>query len=163
MNYEQAEAIARMQAAIEEAQAQGPHDPFTRAAIVLRTVLILILIIPVTLLEIPVTLVGGCLIGCTMGLLLIPLTLLWLPQLGLLIGTSWLWLKVPLSRPFLLLPGVAIAVVADTYVSLMPDPEKDSKYTKLALASEWPLTFLLLRPDRLLGPAFDADGEGDAP
>lgn len=153
-------AIHRMDLAVQIAHVEGPKDIFTTTAMGLSVVLRLILAIPVTLMEIPLTFLGGCAISLTFGLLLIPLTVLWLPQLGLLVGTSWLWLRVPILRPLLLLPGVLVAVIADTYVALMPDPEKDSKYAKLTLATEWPLSSLLLQPDRLLaraGFATDAD------
>jgi hypothetical protein len=149
MNYEDAGAIQQMNAAIARAHELGPDDIFTKTAQIVRTALLAVLVIPVTIAEIPLTLIGGCAIGCTAGLLLLPLSIIWLPQLGLLLGTSWLWLKAPILRPFLLIPGVAIAVISNTYVALMPDPEKASKYTKLAITSEWPLSIMLVHPGRL--------------
>ena len=82
----------------------------------------------------------GLLVSVTFGLLLIPLSVvLWWPFLGFLLGSSWLWGKVGLSRPVLLLPGVAVAEVASAVVGLMPSMgEWQSRGMKLALCESWP-------------------------
>jgi hypothetical protein len=97
-------------------------------------------------LEIVTTAVGGCLLALTFDLLLIPLTIIWLPLWALLLGTSWLWLKAWYLRPILLLPGVLVSFVADIFVTLAPETERAAKWAKLAIANEWPLSWLLVRP-----------------
>jgi len=64
----------------------------------------------------------------------------------LLLGTSWLWLDAWYLRPILLVPRVLVATLADLYVMLAPEPEKDAKYMKLSMAGEWPLTWYLIKP-----------------
>ena len=107
------------------------------------TTVLLLVIFPV---ELVTTFVGGCLIALTFGLFLLVLAAIWLPLLGLLLGTSWLWLKAWPLRPVLLIPGVLIALLSHVFVILAPEPERDVKDAKLALAEEWPLTWYLLRP-----------------
>ena len=89
-------------------------------------------------------------------------TALWLPMYGFLVGTSWLWLNAWPLRPVLLLPGVAVAVIGETYVSLAPEPERDAKHAKLSIAQEWPLSWYLLRPPPAYGlvPCDVCGGEG---
>ena len=89
--------------------------------------------------------VGHGLIAVVLGfLVLIILTLVWFPIWGMLVGTSWLWFRYPLSRPFLLLPGIILAVVAAVYIILVPDPHKGKRYTDMA--GEWPLTWQIWSP-----------------
>jgi hypothetical protein len=55
-------------------------------------------------------------------------------------------LKTPILRPILLLPGVTIAVVANFYVSLIPDMgEKYQKLIKLAICDNWPYSHIIWR------------------
>ena len=62
--------------------------------------------------------VGHGLIAVVLGfLVLIILTLVWFPIWGMLVGTSWLWLRYPWNRPFLLLPGIILAIVAAVYTN----------------------------------------------
>ena len=89
---------------------------------------------------------GGRLITATFGVFSLILTLMWLPLFVFLVGTSWLWLKVWVLRPLLMIPGVLIALFAYVFVSLMPEPESDVKHTKLAFAGEWPLSWYLIKP-----------------
>ena len=139
------------------ARQHGPQDIFTRAAQISMKVgsAALLILIPV---QFVTTAVGGCLIALTFGLFAILLSLIWLPFLGLLLGSSWLWLKVPLLRPILLVPGVLVALVADAYVMLAPEPEADAKWAKLTLAGEWPLSWLIsFPPDEWYGDVSELD------
>ena len=70
--------------------------------------------------------------------LLFFLTISWWPIWGLLVGSSWLWLRLEFARPVLFLPGVFIGIFAYLYLMLVPDPEKFPHYT--SLAQEWPLS-----------------------
>ena len=89
---------------------------------------------------------GGRLIAATFGIISLILTLIWLPLFVFLVGTSWLWLKVWILRPLLMIPGVLIALFTYVFVSLMPEPESDVKRTKLTFAGEWPLSWYLMKP-----------------
>ena len=76
--------------------------------------------------------------------LLMILDIIWLPIWGMLVGSSWLWLKYPVARPFLILPGMILAVGALIYIMLAPEPHKNPRYT--LLPREWPLSWLLWSP-----------------
>ena len=130
---------------ISLAHTYAPRDIFTKVAraLVLAITSALMVLTPI---EIVTTAVGGCLTGCTFGLLFVVLSIIWWPFFALLLGTSWLWLRAWYLRPILLLPGVIVALLATLYVMLTPDPEKDAKYAKLSMAEEWPLSWYLLRP-----------------
>ena len=70
--------------------------------------------------------------------------LIWFPLWGLLVGTSWLWMVSIRARPFLLLPGIVLAIFSFIYLMLVPDSKKGLRYP--AMAGEWPLTWSLWRP-----------------
>ncbi len=53
---------------------------------------------------------------------LLLLTVIWLPVWGLLVGTSWLWLRCSGTRTLLILPGFLVSLVATTVVLFEPDP-----------------------------------------
>lgn len=127
------------------ASAHAPQDIFTKIARVSMAGTS-VLAIPLFPIEVVTTGAGGCLIALTFGLFALVLTAIWLPFLGLLLGTSWLWLKAWPLRPILLIPGVLIATLSHVYVILAPEPERDAKWAKLALAEEWPLSWYLMRP-----------------
>jgi hypothetical protein len=139
------EGINQTNYRISLAHTFAPEDIFTKVARVLvpATQLPLMVLAPV---EMVTTALGGCLAGCTFGLLFVVLSIIWWPFLAFLLGTSWLWLHAWYLRPILLLPGVIVALVADLYVMLMPEPEKDAKYMKLSMAGEWPLSWYLFKP-----------------
>jgi hypothetical protein len=147
MNIEQRANIQLMEERVAFARARGPSDIFTSTAKLLTTALTGILGIVLIPVELVTTALGGCLLALTFGLLAVLLTVIWLPLFGLLVLTSWLWIRVAVLRPLLLLPGVVVAVISYVFVALMPDPERDAKHGKLALASGWPLTILIMRTD----------------
>ena len=130
---------------ISLAEQHAPRDIFTKLAIISLKGLTsaLVILMPI---QIITTALGGCVIAVTFGLFLLLLNLIWWPFLALLLSTSWLWLHAWYMRPILLLPGIVIAVIAVLYVMLAPDPERDSKYTKLALAGDWPLSWYIIKP-----------------
>jgi hypothetical protein len=72
------------------------------------------------------------------------MTALWIPFWGLLMGSSWLWLRYPLTRPLLLIPGVPFALILTIVLMLVPDPEKQKRY--VSIAQVWPLTWNLWQP-----------------
>lgn len=138
-------AISDIELRVRMAKEHGPHDILTNIAWALAKVLaaFTLVLFPI---QIVTTSIGGCLIALTFGLLILVLTVIWLPFYGLLLGTSWLWLSAWYLRPILLLPGLLVSLVAGAYVMLAPEPEKDAKWAKLALAHEWPLSWLLIKP-----------------
>ena len=143
MNALQANAV--VSAMLTEAQAAGPRDPFTLFAFTLNSILKLILI-PTMLLVPIVTFALGILVSLTFGLLLFLLSLIWLPIFGLLLGTSWLWLRAWYLRPILIIPGVITAFIGSLYVRFVPDMgEKYQKVLKLGYCDAWPWTYTMFR------------------
>ena len=128
------------------ARSYGPFDPITRFSDVLGH-LFDIPLFPFIILLVPLsTFVLGILTGCTFGLVLLPFTVMWLLLLGLLMATSWLWVRVAFIRPFLLLPGVAFARLAGLYAALMPEMgDWESRATKQALCNVWPHSIHVFR------------------
>ncbi len=139
------QAIENIEDRAALARHYGPQDIFTKVAKVSMEAgsTALLVLFP---LQIVTTAIGGCVVGLTFGLFAFLLSLIWLLFLGLLLGSSWLWLKVPLLRPILLVPGVVLALIADAYVRLAPEPERVAKWAKLTLAQEWPLSWLIVFP-----------------
>ena len=136
------EANNVVNAIVAEATASGPQDPLTKFAFILRSGMGL-LTFPTIILIPPVTIILAILVTITFGLLLLPLSAIWLLFLGFLLGSSWLWIKIPVSRPFLIIPGVLLATLAGVYVSLVPDMgEKYQKVLKMGMADSWPYSFL---------------------
>jgi len=101
-------------------------------------------------LQLVTTLVGGCLVSCTFGLLLLPLSAVWMVLLGLLLGTSWLWDRaerlrfgplIALAHIPLAVVGIPLALLSETYVSLVPSMgEFESRHMKLVTCWVWPFS-----------------------
>ena len=81
---------------------EGSNDFLSRSTFFLNKALTIPLAFLTILLVPPVTLVLGLAVTLTLGLLLIPLSLIWIPLFGVLVGSSQLWMKVPFLRPVLL-------------------------------------------------------------
>ena len=97
------------------------------------------ILLPTILLQGVSTFVLGLAVQATFGLLLLPMTLIWLPFLGFLLGTSRLWFAAPVLRPVLILPGVLISNLGALYVGLMPSMgEWDSRMNKMVICHSWP-------------------------
>ena len=115
------------------------------------------------------TAVGGCLVSCTFGLLLLPLSLVWLILAGLLVGTSWLWeqagvLRVPplvaIARIPIAVIGIPLALLSEIYVCLVPSMgELESRLTKLITCWVWPFSLDYWRFYILGRPLDSADAE----
>ncbi len=88
------------------------------------------------------TLVLGLLVKVSLGVLLIPFSLIWVALfMGPLLGLSWLWRKVPLLRIPVACCGIPIAVLGDTYSALLPSMgEWESRFSKLALCETFPFS-----------------------
>ncbi len=94
-------------------------------------------IIPVQLVT---TLILG--LGCTVtfGLLLLPLSLVWIACFWApMLGISWVARKAPYMRSALGIVFMPLAVLADIYVALMPSMgEIESRALKLMFVEAWP-------------------------
>ena len=127
------------------ARSISPSDFFTMFArlIVSRATFILaFILIPFDILG---RFIGKGLVAVVLGFfVLMFLDIVWLIVWGLLVGTSWIWLRYPWARPFLVLPGMTLAVSAHIFVMIAPDPHKNDKYPRIA--GEWPLTWLVWSP-----------------
>ena len=100
-------------------------------------------------LTIPATQVG-CLLGfvhlalmiVTFGIYALLWTVLWLPFLGVALGTSWLWSKAPILWPVWVVVGVPFLLVAYVLVLLGPrDVGGEDKKAKLGMLMAWPYTY----------------------
>jgi hypothetical protein len=98
-----------------------------------------ILVIPVQFIT---TFVLGLLVTISFGILLFPISLIWILLSFPMIGVSWLtskikWLRVPLG-----LLGIPWAFVANIFVALMPSMgELESRAAKLMLTCSWPYSW----------------------
>ena len=99
-----------------------------------------IIVIPVQLVT---TLVLGILFSITFGLLLIPFSIIWIVLFyGPLIGLSYLYERVKLLRPFIVIIGIPIAVIGDTYVALIPSMgEMESRFSKMIICQSFPYSW----------------------
>jgi len=102
------------------------------------------LVIPI---QFVTTFVLGFLVRVTFGLLLFPMSLIWIVAfLGPLLGLSWVWEKAPFLRIPLAIIGIPLAFLGNIYATLMPSMgELDSRVSKLLLSESWPYTFDCLR------------------
>jgi hypothetical protein len=96
---------------------------------------------------------AGCLLGIvhgafmivTFGLYAVLWTLVWLPMLGIILATSWVWWKVPILWPVWLLLALLFLLVGYVIVLLGPqDPGGEDKIAKAALLESWPYTYFVM-------------------
>ena len=96
-------------------------------------------IIPVQLVT---TFVLGLLVGMSFGLLLLPISFIWILLSFPMIGASWVtaklgWLRTPIG-----LLGIPWAFIANTFVALMPSMgELESRAAKLMIVQSWPYSW----------------------
>lgn len=93
------------------------------------------------------TFVLGILIKLTFGLLLFPLSLVWTVLfLYPLVGLSYVYEKAPILRILIAIIGIPIAVLGNTYASLIPSMgETDSRISKLLFTESFPYTWHFYR------------------
>ena len=100
-------------------------------------------VIPLQLLT---TLVLGLMVWLTFGLLLLPLSFIFLLMWGPLVALSWLGARVRYSRELVGLLGLPLAVVAEVYVALMPSMgELENRAAKMLLVRCYPYSWEFLR------------------
>ena len=92
--------------------------------------------------QIVTTFILGLLVSLTFGLLLYPLSLIWIVLFcGPLLGLSWLWEKVSFLRIPIAVLGIPLAFIGNIYVCLTPSMgELDSRVSKLLLTESWPFS-----------------------
>jgi len=108
---------------------------------------ILLIMLPVLVLPlIPVQIVSTLLLGLgvslTFGLLLLPISLIWMGLLFPMVGLSWVCHKVPALRDVIGIVFVPWVIVAYIFVGLMPSMgEIEDRAAKLMLCESWPFTW----------------------
>ncbi len=75
------------------------------------------------------------------------MNIIWLPFYGFIFGVSWLYKKVPILGIPLSLIGIPIVIIIDTFLSFMPNPEREDKYNKATICDSYPFSM----PSQLSG------------
>ena len=86
---------------------------------------------------------GGCVFVWGMLILMI-LDVIWIAVWVPLMLSSSAWIKIPWLRPILVIPGLTLAIAAYIYVSLAPDPQKNTDYH--ILVKSWPFSWRVYSP-----------------
>ena len=137
--------IRLTQAAYQETIATDMHGFLTKLAWLTKN-RISLLLIPLSLLNPFTTCILGLIGSVTFTIALIPFNVIWYIMLGWLFGTSWLWLKAPILRPLLFLPGVLTAPLCGVYVGWMPFyGALDVRLARLNASLTWPFTAAMWR------------------
>lgn len=98
-----------------------------------------ILVIPIMLVT---TFVLGLAVTVTFGLLLLPISLIWMLLYFPMLGLSWVCNRAPVLRDVIGIIFLPWAVVADVFVALMPSMgELESRASKMLLCESWPFTW----------------------
>ena len=88
------------------------------------------------------TFILGILVSLSFGILLLPLSLIWILLFLPLIGVSWVTKKMEWLRNPIGLLGIPWAIVADIYICLTPSMgELESRAAKAMLAQSWPYSW----------------------
>ncbi|AYB32945.1 hypothetical protein [Chryseolinea soli] len=100
------------------------------------------IIVPISILT---TFVLGLLVSITFGLLLFPISLIWIVLFyGPLIGLSWFYEKARFLRILTSVVGIPMAVVGSAFVTLMPSMgDTESRASKLLACDVFPYTWHL--------------------
>lgn len=108
-------------------------------------------------------LVGGCIVGCPLTLIIyLPLSLIFAVITGLLLAISWLWERVPwpLQVPLAVL-GIPVAAIGYAFVLMIPEPgEEGAHRSKMLLCQTFPFEMDLLRYRRYQARPKRAPGAG---
>lgn len=92
------------------------------------------------------TLVLGLAAMLTCGLLLIPISLVWLACLLPMLGVTWLCDQRPILREIVGFAGLPLILLVHLFVCLMPSMgELENRAVKLMLCYSWPLTWAVWR------------------
>jgi hypothetical protein len=144
---------------LEFARAELPHSRLTSWAVVLAAALRGILALVLLPLQLVLMVVWAILSLVTFRLSVLVTSLVfavpWLLVLALVALSSWLWIRAPLLRGILLVPGALLIAIVNQYLLLVPDDPEGSS-AKFELVETWPLTWSVLRPPTL--DLTEADG-----
>mgnify|MGYP004226470077 FL=1 len=77
-------------------------------------------------------------------LILMILDLFWITTWSLLMLSSSAWIKIRWLRPFLIIPGLVLALFSYIFVVLAPDPQKNNEYH--ILVKSWPMSWRVWSP-----------------
>ena len=135
---------ALLKGAERDLRSRASEEPPTLGAYIFTAIVTSLLtwvLLPIA----PFTTTAGGIVGTiTFGIGDAIISLVGAPIRILLLGTSRLWIAVPLSRPLVLLPGIVLACMATIYVSLTPSyGDKTAKLLSLTVAGLWPLSALV--------------------
>jgi len=113
---------------------------FTNKIIQILLSITAIIVIPIQAIT---TLILGLLVRLTFGLLLIPLSAIWIVLFyAPLLGLSYVYEKVFFLRPFISILGIPLAVLGDSFVALIPSMgEVESRYEKMIICQTFPYTW----------------------
>ena len=78
------------------------------------------------------------------------MTIIWLPFYGFIFGTSWLYKKVPVLGFPLALIGIPIVIIINTFLQLMPNPDRKDKYNKATICDSFPFSMSSQLADELV-------------
>jgi len=94
-------------------------------------------------LQIITTFLLGIFVTLTFGILLLPLSLIWITLFfGPLLSLSYIWERAPFARPLISILGIPLAVIANIFVCLIPSMgEIDSRIVKLLYCQTFPYTW----------------------
>ena len=97
-------------------------------------------VVPIQLIT---TFILGLLVSLSFGLLLWPLSLVWVVLFFLpLLGLSYLWERVTLIKPIIALIGIPLAILGTIFVCLMPSMgEIESRVVKLICCQSFPYSW----------------------
>ena len=135
-------------------------DGFTRTAwqVVRILCMAMTVVLPIAWI---VKFVGVILKHLTFGLYLIAYSILWMPSLWLLLGTSWLWLRYWPLRPVLIIPGIVFALAGHFILMCSPGSysdagDRDALLWQVSYTEDWPLSWRLWQAS-IGGDYSDAD------
>jgi len=101
------------------------------------------------------TLVLGLAVSITFGLLLLPISLMWMLLYFPMLGLSWVCFKVSVLRELIGIVFIPWVIVADVFVAIIPSMgELESRASKLMLCECWPYTWEF---SRFLAQKLDLD------
>jgi hypothetical protein len=88
------------------------------------------------------TLIFGIAVSLTFGLLLLPLSLIWMVLYFPMLGLSWVCNRIPALRDAVGIIFLPWVIVADVFVCLIPSMgELESRAAKMMLCDSWPFTW----------------------
>ncbi|KKT42646.1 MAG: hypothetical protein UW64_C0016G0008 [Microgenomates group bacterium GW2011_GWC1_44_37] len=130
--------------ALEEAKEQQENQVISNKIIHILITVTSFVVIPVQIVS---TFVLGILVSLTFGLLLIPISIVWMAIFFYpLLGLSYVYERIIILRPFISIIGIPLAVIGDIYVALMPSMgEMESRYEKLIICQTFPYTWKYLQ------------------